>query len=132
MLRKDIRMTRSLFLQLIIASMLGALLRDVQVWVAAKVFCWRKRRQTQREVARNRELRQLAAEFAANERAREARRKQARIEMLKTTMPYPNLFKGPLVINAGCDRDLVQIINAAHANFLALGKTVVNADGEEN
>jgi hypothetical protein len=132
MLRKGIRMTRSLFSYLIIAAMMGALLRDVQVWGAAKIFCWRKRRQTQREARQNRELRQLAAELAAHERSEEQRRKEARIAKLKTTMPYPRLFQGPLVIHANNEGDYLRIVKAAHANFLALGKSIVSANFEDN
>ncbi|MFL6310615.1 MAG: hypothetical protein ACJ71W_00790 [Terriglobales bacterium] len=105
------------------------ILRDVECFIAAKIFCWRKRRQTQREAKENRELRELAAELMAAEKAEREQKKRARI---MAALPHPQLLRGPLVIRAGCDKDFMEITAAMHANFAAQGKTIVNADFEKN
>jgi hypothetical protein len=128
-LQEDIRMSRSLFVYLVIAAMLGALLRDLQVWLAAKIFCWRKRRESQREAQKQRELHQLAAELAAVEKAEQERKKKERIAAV---IPYPRLLHGPRVITIRNDKDFLLVTKCLHANFIALGKSIVDADFESN
>jgi hypothetical protein len=124
-------MTGSLFLQLIMASMLGALLRDVQVWGAAKVFCWRKRRQTQREAQQNRELRQLAAEFAAHERSEEESRKQIAKRVAEACkVPFPRLMGGPLIITANTRDEVYMYCRQISSNIAS--KQEVNCFSESS
>jgi len=107
----------------------GMVLRDLWCIAAAKIFCWRKRRESQREAQKQRELRQLAAELVAVEKAQREQKRRARI---MAAIPHPNMLLGPLVIKANCDKDFMEITGAMHANFAAQGKTIVNADFQEN
>lgn len=116
----------------LLTALLAVILRDLECYVAANIFCWRKRRQTQREAQKNRELQQLAAELVAKEKEEEEQRKQARKEKLMASVPYPRLLHGPLVVNIESDRDYLLIVKCMHANLIAQGKTVVNANFEEN
>lgn len=121
-------MIRSL-LPYLISAMLGVLLRDLQVWCASKIFCWRRRRQAKREAAQTAELRALAVQFAA---AEEDKRKKARMTKLMAAIPYPRELKGPWMVKVSNDREYLQIVRAIHGNCLALGKRIVEANFEEN
>ena len=118
-------MTRSLFSYLVIAAMLGALLRDLQVWCAAKIFCWRRRRQAQREAKQNRELRELQAKLIAAEELE----KRARADKVKmaaaSTVPFPQLVGGPLIITAN-SRDEVYSLCRRISSNIASQQTVNN------
>jgi uncharacterized iron-regulated membrane protein len=118
-------MTRSLFSYLVIAAMLGALLRDLQVWCAAKLFCWRKRRQTQREAKQNRELRELQTKLAAAEELeRHARIAKARIAAA-SSVPFPQLVGGPLIITARSREEVYSLCRRISSN-IASQQTVNN------
>jgi hypothetical protein len=99
----------------------GVLLRDAWCWATAKVWCWRRRRQAQREAKENRELREIAAKLDAleNERA-------------KRIVPYPQLLKGPLVVSARNDDDYILFCRQMHANFVSQRKLISTANFEEN
>lgn len=121
-------MIRSL-LPYFFTAVAAVMLRDLECYLAAKIFCWRRRRASQREAKENHELRRIAAEFAAKEKAEREQKRRARI---MAAIPHPNMLRGPLVINANCDRDFTEITAAIHANFAVQGKTIVNADFENN
>ena len=113
-------------------ALISVALRDLSVYCAARIFCWRKRRQSQREAQQNRELRRLAAELAAAEKAEEEQKKKARIAKLMASVPYPRLLSGPRVITVRGDKDFLLVTRCLHANFVAQGKSIVDANFEEN
>jgi hypothetical protein len=109
-------------------ALVAVAIRDLWCYCAAQIFCWRKRRETQREAARNRELQQLAAAEELKKQARTAKVMMA----TASKVPFPELTVGPLVIKARCDHDFLRIVKAMHANFDAQDKTINNADFENN
>lgn len=124
-------MIRALLLHLITA-LCAVILRDVWIDCTAKVFVWRRRRESHREAQKQRELRALAAELMAAEKAAEQHKNRKRQARLIAALPYPQMFGGPLTIQAKCDQDFIEITKALHGNFLAQGKSIVDASFEEN
>jgi uncharacterized protein YjiK len=109
----------------LLSALLAVILRDVQIHVAAKIFCWRKRRQTQREAQSARELRELQAKLVAAEELE----KQARIAKLKmasaSNVPFPQLVTGPLIVTAH-STDEVYILCRRIASNIAAQRRVDN------
>jgi hypothetical protein len=119
----------------LVTAIVAVILRDVECFVAAKIFCWRKRRQSQREAKQTRELRQLEAQWTAAEQASQETEKNARIAKLMAAaskVPYPRLLSGPLVITPRCEHELILITRQLVTNFNALGKTVCSSNWEKN
>jgi hypothetical protein len=114
----------------LLTAIVAVILRDVEVFLAAKIFCWRKRRETQRQAKQDRNLRELQTKLIAPEELD----KQARIAtlMAATKVPYPQLLAGPLVVKARCDHDFLLITKQLHSNFAAQGKPIVDSNFEEN
>jgi len=106
-------------------AILAVALRDLWCYCAAKIFCWRKRRQTQREAKKNRELRELQAKLIAAEELE----KRARAEKVKmaaaSTVPFPQLVGGPLIITAH-SRDEVYSLCRRISSNIASQQTVNN------
>jgi curved DNA-binding protein CbpA len=100
-------------------------LRDLECFVAAKIFCWRKRRQTQREAKENRELRELQTKLAAAEEVeRQARIAKARIAAA-SSVPFPQLVGGPLIITARSREEVYSLCRRISSN-IASQQTVNN------
>jgi hypothetical protein len=112
-------------------AIIAVILRDVEVFVAAKIFCWRKRRETQRQAQQDRELRELQAKLISAEELEKSAR-IAKVMMAASKVPYPQLLGGPLVVKARCDHDFMLITKQLHGNFKAQGKPIVEANFEEN
>jgi hypothetical protein len=103
----------------LLSAVLAVILRDLECFIAAKIFCWRKRRQSQREAKENRELRRLAAEFAAKEKAEQQQRLQemnAKI-LAKPTVPFPKLIDGPLIITARSREEVFTLCRCISSNI---------------
>jgi hypothetical protein len=111
----------------------GILIRDAWCWAADKVWCWRRRRQAQREARENRELRVLAAQYSARQFESERAELKSLIESerLKKAL-NPQLLGGRRVIFAPDDKSFLRITEHLYSNFRALGKLVVDANFEEN
>ena len=101
----------------------GVLLRDLWCWCAAKLFCWRRRRQAKREAAQTTELRALARQYSLKQVTEAERMKQAL---------NPQLLNGRRWIGCRNDKDFLRIMEYLHANFRARGKVIFAADFEEN
>jgi hypothetical protein len=107
-------------------ALVAVAIRDLWCYCAAQIFCWRKRRETQREAARNRELRQLGAELAAREKAEEKERKQQQTKIAAASkVPFPQLVGGPLIITAR-SRDEVYMFCRQISSNIASGQNVNN------
>jgi hypothetical protein len=109
----------------ILSAVLAVILRDLECFVAAKIFCWRKRRQTQREAKQQRELRELQVKLVAAEEIE----KQASIAKLRisaaSNLPFPHLADGPLVVTAR-STDEVYILCRRIASNIAAQRRVDN------
>jgi hypothetical protein len=110
LLPEDIRMIRAL-LPYLLTAIVAVILRDVECFVAAKIFCWRKRRQTQRQVKqelaqRERELQEQSSRTAA-----------AKLAVAASTIPFPDLLNGPLVIEADSMQEVTLTIREVVANL---------------
>jgi hypothetical protein len=102
----------------LISAVLAVILRDLECFLAAKIFCGRKRRETQREAARNRELQQLGAELAAKEKAEEEERKQEQTKIAAASkVPFPQLVGGPLIITARSRDDVYMFCRQISSNI---------------
>jgi hypothetical protein len=115
----------------LLTAIVAIILRDAEVFLAAKLFCWRKRRQSQREAKENRELRALQAQFNAKQEMEKSAR-IAKVMITATKVPYPQLLSGPLIVKARCDHDFLLITKQLHRNFAAQGKPIVDSNFEEN
>lgn len=109
----------------------GVLLRDLWCWAAAKVFVWRRCRQTQREARENRELRQLAERYALTQGRITAVRQTVEAERIKQAL-NPQLLNGRRVIKCRDDKDFIRITEYLHMNFRQQGKVIFDANFEEN
>jgi hypothetical protein len=118
----------------LLSAVLAVILRDLACFAAAKIFCWRKRRQSQREAKENRELRQLAAEFAAKEKAEEQQRLKAmNVKILANpTVPFPKLVGGPLIITARSRDEVYLFCRQVSSNIAAQGATCFAESDFEN
>jgi hypothetical protein len=113
------------FLTCLLSAVLAVILRDLECFVAAKIFCWRKRRQTQREAKQNRELRELQTKLAAaEEMERQARIAKARIAAA-SSVPFPQLVGGPLIITARSREEVYSLCRRISSN-IASQQTVNN------
>jgi hypothetical protein len=115
----------------LLTAIVAVILRDLECFVAAKIFCWRKRRQSQREARENRELRELQARLTTVEQT-EKNARIAKLMMAASKVPYPQLLAGPLIVKARCDHDFLLITKQLHRNFAAQGKPIVDSNFEEN
>jgi hypothetical protein len=109
----------------------GVLLRDLWCWCSGRVWLWRKRRDTQRRVQADRELRALEAQLVSAEKTIKAAR-IAKLMRDASTVPYPQLLASPLIIAPRSDLEFLQVTRQLHANFAAQRKTIFNIDFEKN
>lgn len=110
----------------LLSAVLAVILRDLECFIAAKIFCWRKRRQTQREAQKQRELRQLAAELAAAEKSEAQEKLKARTDKAMITappappvVPFPRLLGGPLIITARNREEVYTLCRQVSSNIAA-------------
>jgi uncharacterized iron-regulated membrane protein len=111
-------MIRSL-LPYFFTAVAAVMLRDLECYLAAKIFCWRKRRQSQREAKENRELREMQAKLVAAEELE----KQARIANLRIAaasgVPFPHLAGGPLIVTARSNDEVYTLCRRISSNIAA-------------
>jgi hypothetical protein len=103
----------------LLSAVLAVILRDLACFAAAKIFCWRKRRQTQRQAKQDRELRQLTDELAAKEKAEQQQKVQemnAKI-LAKPMVPFPKLVGGPLIITARTKDEVYSLCRCISSNI---------------
>ena len=115
----------------LLTAIVAVILRDLEVFIAAKIFCWRKRRQTQRQAKQDRELRELQGQLIAAEEL-EKNARIAKVMMAAPQVPYPQLMGGPLVVKAACDHEFIRLEKQLRANFAAQNKPIFNWDWKRN
>ena len=107
----------------LVTALVAVILRDVWITCAARVWSWRKRRQSQRDAAQTRELRALAMQYSLKQVIEEERIKR---------VLNPQLLNGRRAIRARNDKEFLLITERLHENFRAQGKAIFAADFEEN
>jgi hypothetical protein len=114
----------------LLTAIVAVILRDLECFLAAKLFCWRKRRQTQRQAQQDRELRELQAKLTAVEEME----KNARIAKLMAVpdVPFPHLVGGPLAIEASTWPEATLTIRELVTNFRSQKKIVASWSEKRN
>jgi hypothetical protein len=127
-------MIRALLLPHLCTAIVAVILRDLSCFAAVKIFCWRKRRESQREAQKNRELRQLSAELASLEKAEEEQKLKARIAKAATApkFPFPKLVGGPLIITARSREEVYLYCRQVSSNIVAQGANCFAESDFEN
>jgi hypothetical protein len=116
----------------LLTAIIAVILRDVECFVAAKVFCWRKRRQTQREARENRELRELQAKLIAAEELEKNARIAKRLAAAPK-VPFPQLVDGPLIITARSKEEVYTLCRQVSSNIASRGtRFFSDSNFEEN
>jgi hypothetical protein len=96
-------------------------LNDIRIWAAGRLYMWHRVRQTRKSV----EAERLQSQREQDERIARVRR----VIGVDGGIPFPDRFRGPLVIEAENDHQGLQALQELMANFRSIKKPILTTCG---